>query len=80
MKLAHRITNKDNFENLKKLIPAESASLIEQAFNNKSRNINIILVNEHISVDLYDTPHYKIYVNINSKENKYSVCKKIKEI
>jgi hypothetical protein len=36
MKLAHRITNKDNFESLKKLIPEESVTIIEKAFNNKS--------------------------------------------
>ena len=37
MKLAHRITNKDNFDNLKKLIPAETADLIDKAFNSKSK-------------------------------------------
>jgi hypothetical protein len=38
MKLAHRITDLQNFEDLKKMIPEESAELIDKAFNNKSKH------------------------------------------
>lgn len=37
MKLAHRITDLKNFEDLKKIIPEESAELIDKAFKNKSK-------------------------------------------